>query len=333
MNRGTIVRYERFTSVRFHHYSEYNKKNSNSIIMKTIITLALTCIMICGTGLAQQTSRVWTDVDYVGDGIEPHLLDVHLPSEGNGPFPAIVVIYGSAWFSNNLKESAYKTLGQPLLNSGFAVVAVNHRASSDAIFPAQIHDIKAAVRFIRANAATYRIDPSFIGVTGYSSGGHLSALAGTAGNNQRHTVGDISLDIEGNLGAYTSTGSHVNAVVDWFGPTDFQTMDSCGSDMVHDAPDSPESSLVGGPIQENGAMCALANPITYVSKDDSPFLIVHGDVDPLVPHHQSIILEAALKKAGVPVHFYTVKGGGHGGFTDLKVSELVNAFFKEHLDR
>ncbi|MGE5294538.1 MAG: prolyl oligopeptidase family serine peptidase, partial [Solirubrobacterales bacterium] len=99
----------------------------------------------------------------------------------------------------------------------------------------------------------------------------------------------------------------------------------------HDAPDSPESKLVGGPIQENKDKVQRANPITYVTKDDPPFLIVHGDADPIVPYNQSVLLREALDRAGVEVTLYTVQGGGHGGFKDPQVDVLVKAFFQERL--
>lgn len=299
--------------------------------MRTIISLTLTVFMICSMGCHQVTTREWTDVNYAGDTTTPHLLDIYLPEEGNGPFPAVIVIYGSAWFSNNLKATAFDAIGQPLLNNGFAVVAINHRASTDAIFPAQIHDVKAAVRFIRANGNKHHIDPSFIGITGFSSGGHLSALVGTTGNVREYTVEGITLDIEGYVGAYVSTSSHVDAVVDWFGPTDFQVMDSCGSEMEHNVPDSPESSLVGGPIQENDAMCALANPITYVDPEDPPFLILHGDADPLVPYCNSIALYDALQESGVESEFILVPEGGHGPglFTEAYFKMMTDFFLSQ----
>ena len=125
----------------------------------------------------------------------------------------------------------------------------------------------------------------------------------------------------------------MQAVVDNFGPTDFLQMDAhrLPDGMVHDAADSPGSLLIGGPIQKRPAETAQANPITYVTPDDPPFLICHGDRDPLVPHHQSQLLEAALKQAGVPVTFYTVQGAGHGGFKDPKVPELTREFLAQHL--
>jgi acetyl esterase/lipase len=264
--------------------------------------------------------------------MEYHRLDIYLPDTSKSSYPAIVIIYGSAWFGNNLKQNAYQTLGEPLLKSGFALVAVNHRSSRDAIFPAQIQDIKAAVRFIRANADKYKIDTTFIGVTGYSSGGHLSALLGTSGSVKQMTENSKSVEIEGNIGGNESYSSAVDAVVDWFGPTDFQTMDSCGSEMVHDAPDSPESSLLGGPIQENDDMCALADPVTYVDPEDPPFLIIHGDADPLVPHCQSEKLFKALQIMNVPSHFVLVPGAKHGpGLFEEKYFTMMINFFLEEL--
>ena len=151
---------------------------------------------------------------------------------------------------------------------------------------------------------------------------HLATMLCTTGDAREFEVGE-------NLEA----SSRVQAVVDYYGPTDFLEMDAHRppGGMVHDAADSPESELVGGAIQENRAKVARANPITYVTSDAPPFLICHGDQDPLVPHHQSELLDAALRKAKVPVIFYTVKGAGHGGFTDPKVSELTREFLARHL--
>lgn len=262
---------------------------------------------------AIQSSTYWLDVDYVGDGIVGHRLDIHLPRTGNAPYPIVVCVYGSAWFSNSSKAATFSTgLGQQLLENGFAVVSVNHRSSSDAKFPAQIQDVKAAIRFVRANATRFRLDNSFIGITGWSSGGHLASLTGTTNGLKKETINGLDVDIEGNLGKFTQISSEVNAVVDWFGPTDFLIMDSCGSSFSHNDAKSPESSLVGGPVQENKAKVALANPISYVRKGNPPFLIFHGDKDPLVPHCQSEKLSEKLQAAGVNNKLVSVAGGGHG---------------------
>jgi acetyl esterase/lipase len=275
--------------------------------------------------------RAWKDVDYVGDGITAHLLDIFLPGTENGPFPVVMYIYGSAWFSNNGKGSV-EVFKKQLLDAGFAVVAINHRSSREAIFPAQIHDVKAAVRFIRANAGAYHLDPGRIGVTGASSGGHLSSFLGTSGGVKRHSFGDITVDLEGSLGIHLESSSSVMAVVDWFGPTDFLSMNSCGSEMDHDEPDSPESSLIGAPIQENPGKCALANPVTYIDKIDPPFLIFHGNKDPLVPFCQSELLHKRLTEAGVSSTFIQISDAGHGpGLLEAEHIQKMVWFFEKHL--
>ena len=139
---------------------------------------------------AVESSKTWLDIDYVGDGIIGHKLDIFLPKKGKAPFPIIVTIYGSAWFSNSAKGSCFKDgFGQALLKNGFAVVSINHRSSADAVWPAQLHDIKAAVRFIRANATKFSLDSSFVGVTGFSSGGHLSTMLGVTSNLKNAEIG------------------------------------------------------------------------------------------------------------------------------------------------
>ncbi|MGZ8194673.1 MAG: prolyl oligopeptidase family serine peptidase, partial [Methylosarcina sp.] len=186
----------------------------------------------------------------------------------------------------------------------------------------QIQDCKSAVRWLRANAERYGLDPDRFGAWGPSAGGHLVALLGTAGDIREFETGENLI-----------YSSRVQAVVDFFGPTDFLQMDAhrLPEGLVHGLPDSPEANLIGGAIDKNKNKAAQANPIAYITEDDAPFLIVHGDADPLVPHHQSELLADALKKADVPVVLYTVKGGQHGGFNDPKVQQLVKEFFADHL--
>jgi acetyl esterase/lipase len=257
------------------------------------------------------------DLAYVPEGHARQTLDLYLPSVG-GRFPLIVWIHGGAF------RAGSKSDGVPVqyVASGYAVASINYRLSQHAIFPAQIEDCKAAVRWLRANAERFNLNPRRFCAWGPSAGGHLSAMLGTSANEKHFDVGD-----------HLSFSSAVQAVVDYFGPTDFLQMDAHRppDGMVHDAPDSPESQLVGGPIQDHPDRVARANPTSYVTPDAPPFLIVHGYQDPLVPHHQSVLLTLALAHAGVPVTFYTVKGGGHGGFTDPKVPELTSQFIARHL--
>ena len=260
---------------------------------------------------------VYRDVAYVPGGHPRQKLDLYLPKEGED-LPLIINIHGGA-FRMGSKED-----GVPVeyLALGYAVASINYRLSGDALWPAQIEDCKAAVRWLRANAAKYGLDPDRFAAWGASAGGHLAAMLGTS-------AGVKELEVGENL----SVSSRVQAVVDYFGPTDFLQMDEhrLPNGQVHNGADSPESQLVGGALQENKDKVARANPITYVTGDAPPFLICHGDSDPLVPHHQSVLLEGALRLAGVPVTFYTVKGAGHGRFNDPEVPELTRGFLAKHL--
>ena len=254
-------------------------------------------------------------------------MDIYLPGLDKENYPVIITIYGSAWKSNRSKAGNYikEKLIKPLLDSGFAVASINHRSSSDAAFPAQIHDVKASIRFIRANADKYNFDQNFIGITGSSSGGHLSAMAGTTSH--------VNL-MNGNVGNHTNFDSHVDAVVDWFGPTNFLIMDECGSRITHNNPDSPESLLIGNPIQDYKKDVMLANPITYINKRTPPFLIIHGMLDLTVPPCQSKVLHEALKENNLESNLILIKDGKHGPLVfTKKYIDLMTDFFIDQLNK
>ena len=264
------------------------------------------------------------DLAYVSDGHERQKLDLFLPENAGEKLPVIIWVHGGGWSGGD--KSTCPPLRQGFAERGFAIASINYRLSQHAIFPAQIEDCKAAVRWLRAHATEYRLNPDRFGVWGSSAGGHLVALLGVSGDVKEFDVGE-------NL-QFTS---RVQCVLDDFGPTDFTQMDAhriSASAMEHGSPTSPESRLIGGLITDpaNARKVARANPITYVTRDDPPFLIVHGDQDPLVPHHQSELLFTALEKAGVRVRLNTVKGGGHGaGFGGAELEKLRRDFFDHHL--
>lgn len=259
-------------------------------------------------------TRVIRDLGYVTNGHPRQKLDLYLPAQGTN-LPLVVWIHGGAWLAGSKEQCR----ALPLLKEGFAVASVNYRLSQHAIFPAQLEDCKAAIRWLRAHARLYGIDPDRIGVWGESAGGHLAALLGTTGDITEFDTGE-NLDVS----------SRVQAVCDWFGPTDFIQMNRFPEGQNHNAPASPESRLIGGPILENKDKARRANPITYVSKDDPPFLIMHGDKDRVVPINQSELLAEALKSAGVKVTFHVVGGAGHG-FGGEGNHKLVRDFFVQHL--
>jgi acetyl esterase/lipase len=256
------------------------------------------------------------DLAYVPGGHERQKLDLYLPSP-EGKHPLVIWVHGGA-FRMGSKDPCPALW---LLQDGYAVASINYRLSQHALFPAQIEDCKAAVRWLRAHAAQYGLDSNHIGAWGASAGGHLAAMLGTAGAVKEFEKGP-NLELS----------SWVQAVCDWFGPTDFTQMNKFPGRMDHDAADSPESQLIGGPVQENKEKARRANPITYVSREDPPFLIMHGDQDQLVPLNQSELLHAALQKAGVPVTFHVVQGTGHGFQGGPDLNRMVSEFFRKYLN-
>lgn len=261
---------------------------------------------------------------YARAGDKELLIDLYRPEKQEGLLPVVLWVYGGA-FRAGSKDDRQTAGATWLAQHGYAVAAFNYRLSQVAKFPAQTHDCKAAVRWLRANSAKYGLAANRIAAWGASAGGHLSAMLGTSG--------DVK-ELEGDLGN-AGESSRVQAVVDFFGPSNFLLMDAQAipGGQKHDPADSPESQLIGGPIQENQEKTARANPITYVSADDPPFLILHGERDPLVPVGQSELLFEALRKAGVNATFYKIAGAGHGGpqFQTPVARAIVLAFLDEHL--
>lgn len=263
-------------------------------------------------------TKALRDVAYVTTGHERQKLDLFIPSGATNPLPLIIWVHGGAWMGGSKDQCP----ALPYLQKGYAVASINYRLSQHAIFPAQIEDCKAAVRWLRAHAKENNLDSNRFAAWGASAGGHLVALLGTAGDAKQFEVG-----------ANLEVSSRVQAVVDFFGPTDLTRMakDALpGSRIDHDAPDAPEAKLVGGPVQDNKDKCAAANPITYAAKNNPPFLIMHGNKDDIVPYQQSELLRDALQKAGVPVTFRIIEGAGHG-FGGPDIDRQVAAFFDQQL--
>lgn len=263
------------------------------------------------------------DLTYAVVGDKKLLLDLYVPDIPDPRrLPLVVWIHGGAWRGGNKQNCPALSF----TTKGYVAASIGYRLSHEAIFPAQIEDCKAAIRWLRANATQYRIDPNRIGVWGSSAGGHLVALLGTSGGVK---------ELEGSSGNLNYS-SRVQAVCDFFGPTDFLAMDRDslpGSPITHDAPDSPESQLIGGAIQDHPDLVARANPITYVSSDDPPFLIVHGDKDPLVPWQQSKYLYEARMRAGLggTTQFEIIAGAKHGFGRNQDVAKMVEQFFDRTL--
>ncbi len=258
-----------------------------------------------------ETSQEWKDVNYAGDDQAYHTCDIYLPKQEKASYPVVIHIYGSAWFSNSSKGMAdLGTIVKALLDAGYAVVCPNHRSSMDAKWPAQLHDIRAVVRFVRGEAARYKFDTSFIATSGFSSGGHLASITATTSGMTTATVGTVTLDLEGNIGNYTSQPSNVNAACDWSGPVDLTAMD-CGEHMQM-GDNSPEDVLLASKLSQEPDKYLSLSATNYVDPNDPPIIIFHGEQDNVVPCCQGKKFFELLQAAGVRSEATFVPEGGHG---------------------
>lgn len=294
--------------------------------MKFALILALTTTALFAQLPAGIVAK--RDVAYVPGGGPRQMLDVFYPEKTDKPVPLVIWIHGGAWSAGSKDRPPSLPL---MLEKGFAVASVTYRFSQDAVFPAQIEDCKTAIRWLRKNAVSLNIAPEKIGVWGASAGGHLVAMLGVAGDVKDWDKGE-NLD----------QSSRVQAVCDWFGPSNLISFGpQGGNDRVKnpspfpasDSPDSPEGKLIGGAVPQNPDKAKAASPTTYVTKDDAPFLIMHGDKDPLVPAAQSTELHELLEKAGVPSKLVILQGAGHGGpaFNSRETMAQIAEFFAKTL--
>jgi len=246
-------------------------------------------------------------------------LDLYMPMGVARP-PLLVWIHGGRW----LHESKDQINTLALVDEGFAIASVDFRLSVDAPFPAQIYDIKAAIRFLRANAATYGYDPARIGVHGRSSGGHLTALVGVTNGVEA---------LEGNVGSYLDVSSDVQAVVSYFGASNLTTIMDQSTPFGVMLRGPALALLLGGPLESTTELAKLASPVFHVDANDPPLLLLHGDQDPQMPINQAHELQGVYEAHGLPVQFVVVHGAKHGSpeFFDAKRTAIVAAFLQEHL--
>jgi acetyl esterase/lipase len=263
------------------------------------------------------------NIEYAKVGDTSLLLDLYLPKDRAKPVPLVIWIHGGGWSQGSKERPGLSAV----VKSGMALASINYRLSQQAIFPAQLYDCKAAVRFLRAHAADFQINPDKIAVAGESAGGHLAALLGTTGR-EAATEGD-----EGN----PTISSQVSAVVDFYGPTDLVAADFTVPTAT--PIDDPRmimmrmaltSALLGGDPATKVDEAHFASPIYHISATTCPFFIAHGDKDTLVPVEQSTTFDAALKKAGIESDLVIVPGKNHG-FHDFKVSQEAVAFLQQKL--
>ncbi len=261
-----------------------------------------------------------------GGGTSLHL-EIFRPRKAwKSPAPVIVKLHGGGWRWGDRLTAVEDLL--PLAASGYFCIAPQYRLTDAAIFPAQLHDVKCAIRWVRAHRKEFNLDAGRIGVWGGSSGAHLAALLALTSDRP---------DLEGN-GGWSGESSAVHAVVDFFGPSDLLTMSEFPSGvrpaLEHESADSCEGRLLGGAVAEQPELAKAASPLTYVTFSAPPFLIMHGDVDSIVPVEQSRRLHAALRERGVDSTFRLFEGGEHNriGWPGSYRQEVMS-FFDKHLRR
>jgi acetyl esterase/lipase len=277
--------------------------------MKKLIFVAIVMLFSISVLNAQKWTPTYSNVDYVGNGNTKQMMDIYIPTGITTPTATIIHIHGGAFLMGSKGVSEQPSF-QTFFNNGYICADINYRLSSDTLWPAQVHDCKAAVRFLKAHAAQYNIDTCKIGVIGESAGGYLVAMLGTTG-------GVASL--EGlHLGS-TNVTSRVQAVVDLFGPINFLTMDAealaLGFVINTNSATSPESKLMGAPVQTIPELVTQANPTTYITADDARFFISAGTADQNIPYTQGQNFNNALSPVigSANTSFELMSGAAHGG--------------------
>ncbi len=293
--------------------------------MPTVAAASLVMLsLLLGSVEADEAIKVTPNLTYAKVGEVRLQLDLARPAEGNGPFPCIVFIHGGGWAGGN--RHAFRNQMEAAARRGYVAATISYRLTQtdpttrapQSPFPAQIHDCKAAVRWLRAHAAEYRIDPRRIAAVGASAGGHLSLLLGlTSADDQ----------LEGDLGN-PGESSRVQAVVNYFGPTDLASLYRSAPAVV-----GMLKALCVGTPEEAAAAYGLASPINYVTADDPPILTLHGDIDKIVPMEQARFLDARLQEVGVKHTLRVFPGQGHGfdGETTKAADSAAWEFLAEHL--
>jgi acetyl esterase/lipase len=277
--------------------------------MKKIVWLSILLLLAFSGINAQKWVPTYSNVDYVGNGNTKQMLDIYVPAGITTPAKTVVHIHGGAFMMGSKGVSEQPSF-QNLYNNGYVCVDINYRLSSDSIWPSQVYDCKAAIRYLKANADLYHIDTCKIGVIGESAGGYLVSMLGTSAQVPQ---------LEGLHLGNTHVTSRVHAVVDLFGPINFLTMDAeaaaLGFTINTNSPTSPESRLMGAAVQTIPELVTLANPSTYITADDAAFFISAGSADHNIPYTQGQNFCSAL----IPVvgsqnaYFELITGAGHGG--------------------
>ncbi len=291
-------------------------------IRRKVSWLAGTLLVIAVGAPAQESPSGFTKTaDVVYADVDGHelKLDLYLPADAASP-PLLVYVHGGAWRGG----SKDRVMTTAFVDDGYAMASLDFRLSGDARFPAQIHDIKAAIRFLRGNAGTFGYNPTRLAILGSSSGAHLATLVGVTNGED---------ELEGRIGDHLDQSSDVQAIVSYYGASNLTTILALSTPHGLSVRSPALDLLLGGQPDEEVDLAQLASPIFHVDASDPPLLILHGDQDPQMPINQSHELHHAYKEQAIPVQFEVVHGAGHGGerFTDARRNALVKAFLDEQL--
>jgi acetyl esterase/lipase len=296
--------------------------------MKKILIQLLILISAVNYGFSQnnpvfdafpQGTILHGNVRYSNDTIQKHLLDIYLPANATGKIPLVIFIHGGGWLSNDkYADIGYmkKTVAE-IVSSGFAMASIDYRFSTQAVFPAQMLDCNRAISFLYDNADKYGFDKNRFAVMGFSAGGHLASLVGLSKNN--------------NISSFFMPGTsklfNFKAVIDFYGPAELILFPGSNDEK------SPEAILIGAAPLNRPDLAKAASPVTYVDKNDPPFLIIHGEKDELVSPNQSRLLSSWLSVAGVKNELIIVKDAPHFGvmFDSDEVRNKVMSFLRDFL--
>lgn len=288
-------------------------------------------LILSSASFAQNTNRVmdifpqgtvlYGNIPYANDTLKKHLLDIYLPPTGKSSYPVVIWIHGGAWMSNDkyADMSYMKQTLKAFIDSGYAVASIDYRWSTMAVFPTQIQDCNQAVEFLYQNASKYKLNRNRFALIGFSAGGHLANLLGLSNNN--HVEQFYPKGIKPHF--------KIKVVLDFYGPADFMTLKG------HDNPDlhNPITLLLGGMVADKIALAKEASPVTYIDKNDPPFLIVQGEKDESVNPDQAVLLNSKLKAAGIYSELIIVPGAPHYGvmFDAENIRARIFYFLKTYL--
>jgi acetyl esterase/lipase len=276
-----------------------------------VLTATLLCLGLLAPHLANaQTAREFTDVVYATVNGKSLGVDIYLPANVKSP-PLVVWVHGGAWYLYDKKQYP-----KALVDAGFAVASLDFRQSTEARFPAQVHDIKAGIRFLRAKTRDYGYRTDRIAIAGASSGGHLAAMVGVTNGHK---------ELEGSVGDYLTESSKVQAIVDYFGASNLTTIIAQSTPFGLGVRQPALDKLLGGQPVVMVELAKLASPVLHVDRNDPPLLLLHGDQDPQMPINQSHELQGAYEKLGLDAQLVVVHGAAHAGAVFYEGEQLKRA--------